>query len=207
MPVPLLMAAPAIAQTAAGLFQTLFSGKKRAANELESQINQSPTYNVNKGIRDYYQEALSRYNESPYQLAQYLTNVNNARSSTAQGIGALQDRRSALAGIGKLVGLQNNATQNAVAQAEQQRNQRFSQLGGATNMLAGEERKAFDVNKLSPYLRRLQLNQMKLGAANARFDAGLNNIFQGGSNATSMFAMGGKGGNNFFNRGDFSGNQ
>lgn len=184
MPVPaLLAAAPAIAQTVGGLFQSLFSGRKKAQREMEGVLNNSPKYTANKGIADYYQESLNRYNESPYQSAIYQNAMRNAQRVTAQGIGALQDRRSALAGVGRLAAIQNDATQNAVAQAEGRRDARFSQLGQATQMKAGEDRRAFDINVMNPYQQRLQMAQMKASAANARHDAGLQNMFGGLSNA------------------------
>ena len=184
----LLAAAPAIAQTVGGLFQTLFSGKKKAQREMEGLLDKSPAYTPNKGISDYYQESLNRYNESPQQSAIYQNAMRNAQRITSQGIGALQDRRSALAGISRLAAVQNDATQNAFAQAEGRRDARFSQLGQATNMKAGEDRRAFDINVLTPYQRRLQMSQMKASAANARFDAGLQNAFSGLSNAATALS-------------------
>lgn len=179
-----LAAIPAIAQGVGGLFQSLFSGRKKAQREMEGVLNNSPKYTANKGIADYYQESLNRYNESPYQSAIYQNAMRNAQRVTAQGIGALQDRRSALAGVGRLAAIQNDATQNAVAQAEGRRDARFSQLGQATQMKAGEDRRAFDINVMTPYQQRLQMAQMKAGAANARHDAGLQNMFSGLSNTT-----------------------
>lgn len=177
---------PSIAQTGAGLFQSIFSGRRKQERELERQLGQSPMYQANKGIMDYYQQALNRFNENPYQSAQYKTAERNAQRLTSTGLSALQDRRSALAGVNRLVGVQNDALQNAAVQAEQQRNVRFNQLGSATQAQAGEQRRAFDINQMSPYLRRLQMQQMKTGAANARFDAGLSNIFGGAGSASSI---------------------
>jgi len=187
----LVKAAPAIAQTAAGLFQTVFSGRKNAEKSMESQLNNSPAYTPNKSISDYYQESLNRYNESPYQSALYQTATRNAQRATSQGISALQDRRSALVGVGRLAATQNDATQDAGVRAEQLRNQRFGQLGQATNMKAGEDRRAFDINVLTPYQRRLQFAQMKASAANARNDAGTQNLFGGLSNLSMMAATSG----------------
>ena len=178
-----LAAIPAIAQGVGGLFQSIFSGRKKAQREMEGLLDKSPTYNPNKGIMDYYQESLNRYNENPMQSAMYQNQMRNAQRVTAQGLGALQDRRSALAGVGRLAAIQNDASQNALAQAESRRDARFGQLGQATQMKAGEDRRAFDINVLSPYQRRLQMAQMKAGAANARFDAGLQNMFGGAANA------------------------
>lgn len=186
----LLKAAPAIAQSAAGLFQNLFSGRRRAQNQMEGLLDKSPAYTPNRGISDYYQEALSRYNENPMQTAMYQNQMRNAQRVTAQGIGALQDRRSALSGVGRLAAIQNDASQNALAQAERMRDARFGQLGQAAQMRAGEERRAFDINQLTPYQRRLQMAQMKASAANARSDAGMQNIFGGLSNLSMLTSLG-----------------
>ena len=51
-------------------------------------------------------------------------------------------------------------------------------------MKAGEDRRAFDINVMNPYQQRLQMAQMKASAANARHDAGLQNMFSGLSNTT-----------------------
>lgn len=186
-----LAAAPAIAQTVGGLFQSLFSGRKKAQKQMEGLLDKSPAYTANKGISDYYQEALNRYNENPMQSAMYQNQMRNAQRVTAQGIGALQDRRSALAGIGRLAQVQNDASQNALANSERLKESRFATLGQATNMKAGEERRAFDINVMTPYQRRLQMAQMKAGAANARSDAGMQNLFGGAANL-SMLASSGK---------------
>lgn len=189
MPISLAAALiPAGVQAATGLFQTIFSGRKKQERELEKQLGKSPMYQKDKGILDYYQKALSRYNENPYQSAQYQTGVKNAQRLTSTGINALQDRRSALSGINKLVGIENDAIQNAGVQAEQQRNVRFNQLGNATDAQAGEQRRSFEINTMSPYLRRLQMQQMKTGAANARFDAGISNLFGAAGSAASILS-------------------
>lgn len=177
---------PAAAQTAGGLFQTLFSGRKKAQREIEGMLKNQPMYRPSKDIADYYQESLNRYNENPYQSAQYQTAKRNAQRLTSTGLSALQDRRSALAGVNRLVGVENDALQNAAVQAEQQRNVRFNQLGSATGMKAGEDRRAFDINVQTPYQRRLQMAQMKAGAAASRYDAGLSNIFGGIGSAASI---------------------
>ena len=178
----------AAAQTGIGLFQSLFSGKNKAQKDLENTANNSPIYNGSRPISDYYNQALSRYNVSPYQSAQYQMAQQNAQRGTSSGINALQNYGygGALGGIGKLVGLQNSATNQAGVQAEQQRNQRFGQLGNATQMKAGDDRFAFQNNQVNPYNRRLQLQMMKAGAANARFDAGLTNAYTGLGNAAML---------------------
>jgi hypothetical protein len=161
------------AQALGGAAQSIFSGRKKAERELNAFAKQSPLYQGSKSINDYYQQAMNRYNENPYQSQQYQLGAMNAQRATAQGIGALQDRRSAIGGIGRLALGQNTAMQNLGAQAEAQRNQRFGQLGQASQAKASEDYKMFDINQMTPYNRQLQLKQLAAQAANDRANAGL----------------------------------
>ena len=161
------------AQALGGAAQSIFSGRKKAERELNAFAKQSPLYQGSKSINDYYQQALNRYSENPYQSQQYQLGSMNAQRATAQGIGALQDRRSAIGGIGRLAAGQQNAMQNLGAQAEAQRNQRFGQLGQAAQAKTAEDYKMFDINQMTPYNRQLQLKQLAAQAANERNNAGL----------------------------------
>jgi hypothetical protein len=160
-------------QLLGGLAQNIFSGRKKKERELNAFAKQSPLYQGSKSINDYYQQAMNRYNENPYQSQQYKLGAMNAQRATAQGLGALQDRRSAIGGIGRLALGQNAAMQNLGAQAEAQRNQRFGQYGQAAQAKASEDYKMFDINQMTPYNRQLQLKQLAAQAANDRASAGL----------------------------------
>lgn len=160
-------------QLLGGLAQNIFSGRKKKERELNAFAKQSPLYKGSKSINDYYQQAMNRYNENPYQSQQYKLGAMNAQRATAQGLGALQDRRSAIGGIGRLALGQNAAMQNLGAQAEAQRNQRFGQYGQAAQAKASEDYKMFDINQMTPYNRQLQLKQLAAQAANDRASAGL----------------------------------
>lgn len=159
--------------------------QKRAQAELERQAASSPLRKESKSLNDYYQEALNRYQESPYQSAAYQQAMQNARRTTASGLSALQDRRSAIGGISRLGGIERGASQGAVAQAEQMKAQRFSELGRATQMKKANEDELFDINVMTPYQRKLQLEQMKGAAAGERYNAGMQMVGQGLSNALS----------------------
>jgi hypothetical protein len=159
--------------------------QKNAQSELERLSQNSPLKKESKGINDYYQEALNRYKENPYQSAAYQQSMQNARRTTASGLSALQDRRSAIGGISKLGGMERNASQGAIAQGEQMKAQRFNQLGQATQMKKGAEDELFDINTMTPYQRRLQLEQMKGAAAGERYNAGMQMIGQGLSSAST----------------------
>jgi hypothetical protein len=180
-----------------GIYQSASSGKNKRARELEQFAKNSPLYKGSKSIDDYYQQAMNRYSENPYQSQQYQLGAMNAQRATAQGIGALQDRRSAIGGISKLALGQTSAMQNLGAQAEAQRNQRFGQLGGAAQMKTAEDYKKFDINQMTPYNRMLQLKQYRAQAAADQYNAGMQSIASGASNiATAGVMKGGFGGGN-----------
>lgn len=171
--------------------------EKKAENAIENL--QSPTYNPNASILDYYQKALNRYNTNPYQSAQYQYGIQQGNRNTAAGINALQDRQSAVGGVGRLIAQQNN---NAIQQgitAENEQSQRFNQLGGATQMKAGDEQYGFNINKLMPYQQKLQLLGLKAQGGAQMENAGISNIFNGlGSAAVGMTGF--YGGSNIFGK-------
>tara|TARA_R110000868_G_scaffold12843_3_gene60721 strand:- start:1064 stop:1825 length:762 start_codon:yes stop_codon:yes gene_type:complete len=190
--------------------------RKSRARELDEYAKQSPLYQGSKPISEYYQQAMNRYKENPYQSQQYQLGAMNAQRATAQGLGALQDRRSAIGGISRLALGQNAAMQNLGAQAEAQRNARFGQLGSATQMKNADLMQQFDINKMTPYNRVLGLKQMKSAAAAEEyardkqntFDA-LGNLASVGMMASSPSSSGGAGavGANFgTNYGQYGGN-
>ena len=171
----------------AGGISALGSNKKRKAREkeLDQYAQQSPLYGGSKPISEYYQQALNRYNENPYQSQQYQLGAMNARRATAQGLGALQDRRSAIGGISRLEAGQNAAMQSLGAQAEAQRNPRFGQLGSATQMKNADLMQQFDINKMTPYNRIFGLKQLKSQAANQKYAQDVQNTISSLSNLAS----------------------
>ena len=192
----LLAAAPSLIQTGAGIVQSIFggSGARKAQRELEQ--TQTPFYNPNKGIQDYYQEALNRYSASPYASQMYQQAQNMIAQSMATGINALQDRRSALSGIGALVGQGQQAGAQAGVQAEQMRRQDFGTLGRAAEMKAQDDRTAFQYNQLLPYEKRMSILGAKAGGANKMLSAGMQNIFGGLSGAGEILGSRYQYGNN-----------
>jgi hypothetical protein len=190
-------------QALAGAGQAAFSGRKKRERELDAFAKQSPLYKGSKSVDDYYQEAMNRYKENPYQSLQYQVGQKNIQRAMATGLSGLQSRGSAIGGIGRLFGAQTDAMANLGAQTEAQRNARFGQLGGATQMKTGEEYKKFDINQMTPYNRMLQLKQYKAQAANDRYNAGVQMVGSALGNAASIGVMsaqkpngggGGKGG-------------
>ena len=182
MPFPIL---PAIG-AAVGLGQAIFGGIKAKKTQKELEGMQTPTYEGSESIMDYYNKALNRYNANPYQSQQYQYASNAANRNQAAGIGALQDRKSAVGGISRLTALGNDANLKAGVMAEQQQNQRFGQLGQAAGMKTQDELRQFQQNKLAPYEQKYNLLSMKAGAANQTTNAGMGNIFNSLGAATDM---------------------
>lgn len=170
-------AAIGTAQAIVGAGQMLFSGRKKAERELMGMKN--PVYQRDKGITDFYQQAKNRAFENLLTNPEYLEAKRRTDEVLATGMQGLQDRRSGVAGVSRLVGLGTQAGNQQVATAQRESNRRFSELGSATQAMASENRRAFDINVMQPFQREDMLRRQRLAAANARFDAGLQNI--GGS--------------------------
>jgi hypothetical protein len=178
-----------------GLIQAgigLFGGRK-ARKALENL--QTPVYTPAKSISDYYAEAKNRYGISPYASTLYKATQQGIGRNINQGISALQDRRLGIGGISSLMQAGNDATLKAGIAAEQEQNQRFGQLGAASQAMAGEERQAFNINKIMPYEKRYNMLAMKAQGYNELLNSGLKNIF-GGSQAGAAYgsALGGMSG-------------
>ena len=181
-----LIAAGAGAATAGGMAIGSNQRRKRRERELDEYAKQSPLYTGSKPISEYYQQALNRYKENPYQSQQYQVGARNIQRSTAQGIGALQDRRSALGGISRLAQGQADALTNLGVSAEGQRNARFGQLGAATQMKNADLMQQFQINQQDPYLRKFGLQQSKVQAANQEYANAVQGVQQNLSNAASI---------------------
>jgi hypothetical protein len=184
-----LAAGLAIGQGVMGLAQTILGGSAahKAQKQMEGMVN---NYQPNQSIMDYYSKALNRYNVNPYNSNLYQMQSNNIQRGTAAGISALQDRRSALAGVSSLVQGQNDGLLKAAATAEGQQGQALSQLGHATGMKAQEDSKKFDM--------KYNLLAMKAGGGNQTMNAGIQNVFGGAGGLANMATQGllGGGGNN-----------
>lgn len=164
---------------AQGVLGAIQAAKGR--RELKKEIAGMPKYKQSQGILDYYNQALQRYNVAPTESALYKRQMQNIGRQTASGISALQDRRSALAGVPSLVRGASDAALNAEVAAEQQKAQRFGQLGGAAQMKRGEEAMAYQQNEVAPSQMRMQLAGQKAAGGSQIFNTGLSNIFGAGS--------------------------
>lgn len=179
------------AQIGGGALQAIIGGGKARKAQKELENMRSPMYGGNKGINDYYTEALGRYQASPYQTAQYNQMMRGAERSASNAIQALQSRRGALAGIGAISSGLTDASNNAIAAAENERNRRFGQLGSATEAKAADEMKKFQINEIAPFERNFQLKAMKAAANNQVMNTGLSNVFNGLTNY-AMLSGGGQ---------------
>lgn len=171
-------------QLGGGLLQAgigLFDNSEKKLERMKS-----PTYSQNKSIMDYYNTALQRYNVDPYSSSQYQLQKQNANRGLASGLKALQDRRSAIAGVSGVLQGYNDSLLRAGAAAEGERNQRFGQLGQAAGMKANEDDKAFQINEQAPFERKYNLLAMKAAGRNQMANAGLTNIF-GASSANNQY--------------------
>lgn len=188
-------AGQAIKQQQLGLIQSAigFFGGKKARKALENQP--TPTYSPVKGITDYYNQALQRYQESPYQSNLYKMQASNIARGTNTGLSALKEQGGGkmLAGLPALIQSQNDSLLKAGAAAEQQKDQRFGQLGAASQALGAEQRKAWEINQMLPYQTKRELLGQKAAGYAQMLNAGLTNYFGGGQ--TGAMAASGLSGN------------
>lgn len=149
--------------------------QKRYSKKYEKLIN---SYVPDKGIMGFYNEALQRYGVDPQSSALYKRSMRDINRNQAGAISALQDRRSALSGISSVLRASNDASLNAEAVAEQQKDRRFGELGGATGMKAQEDKYKFE-NLAGLY------GAKATGGANI-MNAGLSNLYGAGSSLSQM---------------------
>lgn len=166
-------------QAGAGVIQAGlgFLQAHKAQKQLE-RLN-APTYAPNQGIANYYKTALDRYQTNPYASQGYTMASQNAGRTLSAGLSGLNDRRGGIAGIARLSAINNDALLKAGSMAENQQNQRFGQLGGATQMKAADDKYAFQTNQLMPYQQKYNLLAGKAAGGNQIMNAGLQNTFGG----------------------------
>ncbi len=171
----------AIAQAGLGLIQGVggMIQQKKATKQLENM--QSPTYTPNKGIMDYYQKSLAKYNVNPYNTDFYRMQEQQANRGLGSGLAALQGRGQALAGVNSLVQGRNDNLLKAGANAEQMQGQDLNRLGNAAAMKATEDNNAFNINQQQPFERKYNLKAAKAGGGVDIMNSGISNIFGAGN--------------------------
>lgn len=138
----------------------------------------TPTYQGSQPLSNYYQEALNRYNQSPYQSNFYEQAQKAAGRNLETGISTLQDRHSA-GNVGALVQGNDDQMQKAGVQAEGLQRQAFGQLGTAANAETGDIRQKFQYNQEAPYEKAFGIAQGKAIAGSQMENAGFSNISGG----------------------------
>lgn len=182
------MALPALAaaQAGLGLVQGIagFIQQRKATKALEKM--QSPTYTQNKSILDYYNKSLQKYNVNPYNTDLYRMQEQQANRGLASGIGALQGRGMALAGVNSLVQGRNDNLLRAGAAAEQQQDAALGRLGQAAGMKTAEDQRAFEINQQQPFERKYNLLASKASGGSQIANSGISNIFGAAQSADQM---------------------
>lgn len=116
--------------------------RKRAEAAYEAEANKQK---VDEGVMDVYNKALARYNPNAYQSSFYNQQKQNVLGQQAAGLSALQDRRSALAGIPSITQASNRALQSAAVGAEQQQAQQLGQLSSAAGAVSAQRQRIADL--------------------------------------------------------------
>lgn len=176
MPMPWLIP---VATAVYGIYQSASASAKRKKAEaaLENQVNQEKP---DSSILDYYNKALAKYSPNPYQSISYNQQNNQIQRNLATGLNNAQDRRLGLGALGGLVQQANDSSAKAAANADAQGRQDLSVLGGAAQRLSSEKKRLFDM--------KYNLQAAKAGAYASTQNTGMRNIFNGLSNAASMYA-------------------
>lgn len=170
----------AIGQAGIGAIQSVVGWIQaaKAQKKLQKMVN---SYVPNQSIMSYYNTALSRYNTNPQDSALYKSQQQNINRNMANSLTGLNDRRSALAGLPSLLRSSNDASLNAEVAAENEKNQRFGVLGGATQMKAQEDFKPFEL--------KYNLLSQKASGGNQIGNAGLSNLYGGLQNYQNMQSL------------------
>jgi len=168
--------------------------RKKSEAALEAEVaKQKP----NESILDYYNKAYSKYSPNAYQSAEYNQQMRSVLGNQATGINALQNRRSALAGLPSIVQGTNVAAGRAAAGAEATQRANLGMLGQSAGAKAGEENR----------IKQMRLNLMaQKAAAQAQTQNALTQgAFNSLSNAAALSYGIGKEGNygfgNIFGKG------
>ena len=175
-----------------GLAQALTSGKKKKEAALEAQAANAPKYAGSSTLDQYYQQSLQRANTAAEQSALYKGQINQANRALAAGVGATTASGGGQGAIAKLVQGNVDATGRALAGAEQQKEQRFNQLGQVTQQKSAEDYKKFQINQMQPWETKYNLLAAKAAQAAAQKQAGLQNIVGSATSAATAFGASAK---------------
>lgn len=189
--VAVAIAASTAIQVGAGAIQAGSSRKRQRQAELETLAKQSPLAKPSKPVNEYYQQALNKFTENPYQSQEYMRGVKDINQMIAQNINAAQTRGAGIGGIGKINAAQQAALSNLQGRVYGQKAQQFGQLGQATQMKQADENRLYQLNEKNPYDTNLALKQMQAAAAAQQNAAGWQTMANAASNLGTYAAFGG----------------
>lgn len=186
---------PAGASILGGGLQSIFGAINARKDRSALERLQTPRYQESKAIGDYYQQALNRYNVSPFNSSLYQQQQQQANRALGTGIAGLQTRRNAIGGVSALTQGYNDNLQNAGVKAEAMKGQQFQQLGQASRLQQQEDQKSFQYNQLLPFQKQYSILGSKLSGANQLLNSGLSNLYAGlgaGSSIENSFQQQGR---------------
>jgi len=165
------------------------SEKKKQEAALKSQVANAPKYEGSSALSDYYQKSLQQANTAAQQSAMYKQNMNLIRRNLGQGLAAGAGSGQLGQGqVAKLVAGANDASSNALVNAEQQRERRFNALGSASQMKSGEDYKKFQINQQQPWEAQYNLTALQAAQAAKMQEAGISNVVGGITSAAQVGA-------------------
>lgn len=179
---------------ASGIAQIIGARKRKKEKELEAHAANAPQYVGSSALDQYYQQSLQRANTAAQQSALYKQQINAANRSLAAGIGAATASGGGQGAISKLVQGNVDATGRAITGAEQQKEQRFGQLGQVMQQKAAEDARKFQINKQQPWETKYNLLAARAAQAAQQQQAGFSNIAGAVASAGNVLAAGKKAG-------------
>lgn len=185
---------PSLIGAGTGLFQALFSGKRRRERELERFAQNMPQYQGSQALDKFYQQSLQNATLAAQQSALYKQQTNMANRAMAAGLTAPGIGQG---NVAKLVQGTQDAYGRALSQAEGLREQRMGVLGQASQMKAADDMRKYQFNQMKPFEARYNLLAARAAAAGRQQQAGFGNLASGLVNAGTILAAGqGEGDNN-----------
>lgn len=170
---------------------SVIKGEERKDVERKLENMQTPTYRRNQSIIDFYDEALRKYKVNPTETAAYKVDRQNAMQATTQGLRALQDRRSGLAGVPALISGQNNALLRASVRAEQDKSRQAGIVSNAASAASAERMRDFQYNNIAPFEKEYNLLARKAAGLAAAQNKATENAYKNLSSGIGSMGSGG----------------
>jgi len=174
-PTQAIGAALGLAQTIGGMIQ-----QRKGRKETEKLLTNMPKELEDQGIMGYLSQSQQRAAASPTSMAFYkrqMGNIDRDVASSMAGLGGL-GRGAGIAGASTIAQKAMDARLRAEESGERFAEQRFAQLGGATQMGAAEKRRIFDLNQRQPWRTRLGMAMQRAGAGGDVANLGAQNMMR-----------------------------